>query len=386
MITENEFKETEIGLIPYDWAIRRISEIASIKYGKQKPKNEGRCPVIGSSGIYAYSDVPLINFETLIVGRKGNAGTVQLTLGPCWPADTTFYLEWLSEDVNVQFLYYFMSAHRLSGEHAKTTLPSVQRQDIENYLFPVPSIQEQSKIVMLMGKLQQAIEQQEKIIEKTKELKRSLMHRLFTYGLRDEELKESEIGLMPKSWRVVPLKDVFILTSGKTRPKRLSEITSKSKIYPAYGGNGIMGYSDEYLIDFMTLILGRVGAYCGCVHISYGKSWISDNALYAKEFLMDVNLDYLGMAVGRLDLNRLKNTGAQPLISQSIVYSQKIPLPPKSIQEEIADIIKKIETKWNQEQERKVKLEHLFKSMLNNLMTGQVRVKDIDFGGIIYER
>ena len=113
MMQENGFRETEIGLIPCDWAIRRISEIARIKYGKQKPKNEGRYSVIGSSGIYAYSDVPLIDFETLIVGRKGNAGTVQLTLGPCWPADTTFYLEWLSEDVNVQFLYYFMSAHRL---------------------------------------------------------------------------------------------------------------------------------------------------------------------------------------------------------------------------------------------------------------------------------
>ncbi len=53
-----------------------------------------------------------------------------------------------------------------------------------------------------------------------------------------------------------------------------------------------MGYSKDFLVDFVTIVLGRVGEYCGSVHVTQGKSWISDNALYAKEFI-DENLDII---------------------------------------------------------------------------------------------
>ena len=114
---------------------KKISQFAKVKYGKQKPKIVGPIPVVGSSGIYAGCKDALINFPTLIVGRKGTAGAVHLFLEPCWPSDTTFYLEWISDEVKPKFLYYYMLTHLLSGEHAKTTMPSLQRQDLEGYAF-----------------------------------------------------------------------------------------------------------------------------------------------------------------------------------------------------------------------------------------------------------
>ncbi|VRG39594.1 type I RM modification enzyme [Streptococcus pneumoniae] len=64
--------------------------------------------------------------------------------------------------------------------------------------------------------------------------------------------------------------------------------------YPAYGGNGIAWKSRKYLIDNPTIIIGRVGAYCGNVRTTHGKVWISDNAIYIKEFKnSDFNLVFL---------------------------------------------------------------------------------------------
>lgn len=397
---ENGFKETEIGLIPTDWGLKRLSEIANIRYGKQKPKSEGQYPVIGSSGVYAYSLDPLIDFATLVIGRKGNAGTVQLALDPCWPADTTFYLEWLTKEINVQFLYHFMSAHKLSGEHAKTTLPSIQRQDLENYLFPAPDSNEQSKIVILMNEIQQAIARQEQIIAKSKELKRSLMHRLFTYGLRGEDVQETEIGLMPESWQPKRVKDVckkpqygFTETASDKEigPKflRITDITDKgvdwdTVPYCKCPSDKI----EKYKLCKGDILFARIGA-------TTGKSFIIAEcplSVYASylirvrtiESVIPLFLYYFFQSEGYWkQINANKGSSLKQGVNGSILADMIVPMPlNKEEQEEISKILKIVDKKIERAHLRHNKLSNFFKSMLQLLMTGQVRVKDIDFGEI----
>src|SRR3989304_3278123 len=76
-------------------------------------------------------------------------------------------------------------------------------------------------------------------------------------------------------WKTYNLGEVAELKNGKSRPEKLGA-------YPVYGGNGILGYTDKFNVDNETIIIGRVGAYCGAVYFDSNKSWISDNALYAK--------------------------------------------------------------------------------------------------------
>lgn len=188
-----EQKETEIGLMPKSWDVRKINEFAKIKYGKQKPKTTGQIPVVGSSGIYALCEKPLINFPTLIVGRKGTAGAVHLFLDPCWPSDTTFYLEWNSEMVIPKFLYYYMSINQLSGEHAKTTMPSLQRQDLENYQFPLPNMSEQLDIIKAIDKIDQKISQAESKKQTLQALFRTMLNQLMTGKVRVKDF-DSEVN------------------------------------------------------------------------------------------------------------------------------------------------------------------------------------------------
>lgn len=80
------------------------------------------------------------------------------------------------------------------------TIQGVSRDDLKDFVLYVPQLDEQQKIAAVLFKIQQAIEIQGSIIENTRELKKSTLQHVFTYGLRGEKLKETEIGPMPESW------------------------------------------------------------------------------------------------------------------------------------------------------------------------------------------
>ena len=114
--------------------------------------------------------------------------------------------------------------------------------------------------------------------------------------------------------------------------------------YPAYGGNGIAWKSRNYLIDNSTIIIGRVGAYCGNVRTTHGKVWISDNAIYIKEFKnLDFNLVFLLELMKVIDFSRFADFSGQPKITQKPLEKQKYILPPLSLQNEFADFVAQVD-------------------------------------------
>lgn len=181
-----ELKDTEIGLVPAHWEVKKLGDVAKVMYGKAKPTNmRGNIPVIGSGGIYSWTTEPLINFATLIIGRKGTAGQVWLCELPCWPSDTTFYLKWKSlEILDVRFIYGWFLFNPLSGEHAKTTIPSLQRPDLENYPIPFPSLDEQKKIAEILISLDNKIKAEENKKSALETLFKTLLHNLMTGKIR----------------------------------------------------------------------------------------------------------------------------------------------------------------------------------------------------------
>jgi type I restriction enzyme M protein len=149
------------------------------------------------------------------------------------------------------------------------------------------------------------------------------------YNLSGERYRDAIIT--NNSFPLVQLEDVFKLSSGRG----LTQSNMKEGIYPVYGGNGKVGKHSEYFLEEPNIIIGRVGAYCGAVHITEPKSWITDNALYITEYKQEIDQYYLAKALTQLNLNRFAKVGGQPSISQTTVYECKIPLPPIAIQKEI---------------------------------------------------
>ena len=105
--------------------------------------------------------------------------------------------------------------------------------------------------------------------------------------------------------------------------------------YPVYGGNGVTGYHSEYFIESETLVIGRVGAYCGAIHLTQPKAWVTDNALYVTNWLREADQSFVAYALMGANLNSYANQGGQPYISQGIISKVEIPLPPLDEQRRI---------------------------------------------------
>ena len=133
-------------------------------------------------------------------------------------------------------------------------------------------------------------------------------------------------------WPVEAVGEIIKLSSGRG----LTQANMKEGPYPVYGGNGLTGAHSEYFLESENVVIGRVGAYCGAVHITEPKAWITDNGLYVTEFKREVNLRYLAQALAQLELNQFAKVGGQPSISQATVCEKKIPFPSLATQEAIA--------------------------------------------------
>jgi type I restriction enzyme S subunit len=104
--------------------------------------------------------------------------------------------------LNPKYFYYYLCSLTIESEGYNRHYKYLKEK-----IIAFPEKTEQQKIAFVLSKIQQAIEQQDKIIETTRELKKSLMYKLFTEGLNGEEQKETESGLMPKSWDSISVQD-----------------------------------------------------------------------------------------------------------------------------------------------------------------------------------
>lgn len=112
-------------------------------------------------------------------------------------ADGQFGVYWLWYAFDVAKLYF--------GRGNVTTIPNLSRSKLAELPMALPPLPEQKKVAHILSTVQRAIEAQERIIQTTTELKKALMHKLFTEGLRNEPQKQTEIGPVPESWELVPL-------------------------------------------------------------------------------------------------------------------------------------------------------------------------------------
>jgi len=291
--------------------------------------------------------------------------------------------------VNPEFLFFAVQQEPLMAEIAAletgASYPAVRDSDVLNQLIPVPSLWEQQSIAAVLSAIRAAFLHEAECEAVSVALKQTAMRELFTRGLRGEAQKETEVGPMPESWDLTPCEQIFKLTSGKTRPSDLADTQTEDRPFPVLGGNGVMGFSHRCYVDApRTLIIGPVGEYCGAVHTASGKIWITDNALYAKEWLSPhADLEFVATFLEYFDLNRFKRMAGQPLVTQGMISEQRIPLPlTVDEQLEITSIFSAIDRKIELHGNKRAVLDKLFKSLLHKLMIGEIRVADLDLSAL----
>lgn len=185
--------------------------------------------------------------------------------------------------------------------------------------------------------------------------------------------KKTKLGWIPEEWDLLKLGDFFTLTSGITKPDDLHE-TQECNDNPVYGGNGVIGYSKQVLLNQKVLIIGRVGEKCGCVHYLQIPCWITDNALYINSIKKNFNYEYMYYLLQKINLNKYRNKSGQPLISQKPIYCTIIAMPKIAEQEKITEIL----SAWDDGIETLEKLieqkEIFHKALMKNLLIGKIRL------------
>jgi type I restriction enzyme, S subunit len=207
------------------WRESVLGEEIALQYGKSlrtDKREAGTIKVYGSNGVVGHHSRAAVKGPGIIVGRKGSVGEIAYSPKDFWPIDTTYYVE-NKRDNNWLFLYYLLATLGLNSLNSHSAVPGLNRESAYPIRCSIPPKPEQEIIAAVLWKLQRAIATQDRLLQATRDLRQSAMHRLFTRGLRGEPLKDTEIGPMPESWRPRPLPELCEIWSGGTPRKSTPE-------------------------------------------------------------------------------------------------------------------------------------------------------------------
>ena len=301
-------KEIEI---PEEWKVEKFNDRIKLEYGSsltaEQRDNAGN-PVYGSGGIIGFHSKPIVNNIGIVVARKGSIGNIFYEKQDFFPIDTVYYITKNETTFNLLFLFYYLTNMKLENLAIVTSKPGISRNEIYSLKIIFPLLPEQQKIASILSRVDALIENTQQVMDKAWRLKKGLMQQLLTKGIGHKKLKKTTLGKIVK------------FSSGEFLPKTDHIVGD----IPIYGGNGIAGYHDKELINYSTIIFGRVGVYCGSVYMSRDRSWITDNAIFIKNISNQIKLEYLYRFLSRLNITLLAEISAQPKISQDILNHIKI--------------------------------------------------------------
>jgi type I restriction enzyme S subunit len=283
---------------------------------------------------------------------------------------------------------------------------------LEHEYVPLPPLPEQQAIAHVLSTVQKAIETTEKVIGASRELKRSLMNHLFTYGpvpvdeAEQVSPKETEIGPVPEHWTVAHLGQLIDKgpQNGIYKPHSLyGNGTPIVRIDDFGNEGGITDFApqrvqlateevEKYRLTLYDILINRVNSLS---HL--GKNTMVGNTTEPTVFesnMMRFSIDrslahpeyvsrFLSSPITKRQVKgAAKRAVAQSSINQGDVKSIVIPIPSLADQEEIVRVSGTVDRKIFVEENRKRTLEVLFKTILHNLMTGKVRVNDVDLSAV----
>jgi type I restriction enzyme S subunit len=254
---------------------------------------------------------------------------------------------------------------------------SIGLERMRQIVIHCPSVAEQRAIAMVLSKIQAAVEVQEKIVATLMELKAATMAKLFREGLRGEPLKQTEIGEIPESWEVVRLGDICSYTTGKLNSEKAVEHGE----YPFFTCSQETFRINSFSFDQEALLLAGNNAQ-GKYSVKYYSGKFD---AYQRTYVISIKdtsrLNYrflLHELARKLELLRRHSLGATTkYLTTSVISNLKIAKPSLNEQEKFAAILSAIDDSIGNEEKRHTTLKSLFASMLQQLMTGQVRVSHL---------
>ena len=326
--------------VPEGWEWTTLGGIFNLQAGKNISASEiydfsesTPFPCYGGNGIRGYVKEYNKEGQFPIIGRQGAlCGNINFAEGKFYATEHAVVVTCFAK-VSVHWARYILDIMNLNQYATATAQPGLSVATINDVLIPLPSLPEQQRIVAAVEQWMSLVD----VIESGQEnLQQSIA--LAKNKILDLAIKGKLVEKQGE-WEEVKLKEILSLKSGEGLKVR---DLGDNGIYPVYGGNGINGYYSENNVDAGTLIIGRVGFYCGSIHKTLSKAWVTDNALMVSIIRSDIDVDFLRILLIVLDLKKTSNSTAQPVVSGRGIYPLSIPLPPLSEQQRIVAKIEEL--------------------------------------------
>jgi type I restriction enzyme S subunit len=394
------------------WIDISLGEITKINYGKGLPAKKriaGNIPVYGSNGIIGWHNKAAVNQQGIILGRKGTVGAVHISLTPFCPIDTTYFITSEDTKLSLDFLYYLLSHLDLS-RLVSDLVPGLNRDLAYSQRLKIPeSKEEQRKVAGVLSMVQDGIAQQEQLINLTTELKKALMQKLFTEGTRGEPQKMTKIGLIPKTWDVFPLGDLisFGPNNGLYKPQseygsgtlvlRIDDFSNDGDIVDNAANRLNTDEKDieTYGLVKNDIVLNRVNSlsHLGKTALigelqepmvfesNMMRFRVNDSIILPKFAFYILNSSIIKLQI----IGSAKRAVAQASVNQGDVKNLLFPLPDLSVQSELVNITTQLSQKIAISQDRVKILKNLFRTLLHQLMTAQIRVDDLNLSTLNLE-
>ena len=430
-VMEEQFKDTKIGRIPKDWEVAIIKNVCKVVtsgfsfdvfekskldigtevlFTKVSDMNlEGNERIITDSvnkGFFTDDFVEsnsVIKPNSLIFPKRGAAikTNKKRINGKHIILDPNLIAVSFGENsrANYLFTYYYFISFDLMRIVEDGTIPQLNKRDIEPLKIPLPPLPEQQKIAEILSTVDEQISTTQSIIDKSKELKKGLMQKLFSEGIGHTEFKDTKIGRIPKDCEVAIIKNVCkVVTSGFS-----FDVFEKSKLdigtevlFTKVSDMNLEGneriitdsvnkgfFTDDFVesnsvIKPNSLIFPKRGAAIKTNKKRInGKHIILDPNLIAVSFGENSRANYLFTYYYFIsfDLMRIVEDGTIPQLNKRDIEPLKIPLPPLPEQQKIAEILSEADAKIEKEEQEKAQLEQLKKGLMQQLLTGKKRVK-----------
>jgi len=195
-----------------EWKEKRLGEVIKLEYGKPLSKEKrtlsGKYPVYGANGEKTRTNEIFYDKKSIIVGRKGSAGEINLTERRFWPLDVTYFVKYDDRECYLEFLYNLLLTLNLP-KFAKGVKPGINRNDIYQIRVNIPSLPEQKRIVNILNGIFEKIVKSKENAEKNLQNARELF----------ESYSQSIFENSGDEWEKKTLSEIADIKGGKRVPK-----------------------------------------------------------------------------------------------------------------------------------------------------------------------
>lgn len=406
---ETKFKQTEVGMIPSDWELKKIGELCSITTGSQNTqdhKEDGKYPFFVRSQEVERIDKYIFDTEGVVTAGDGvGTGKIFHYVNGKFGLHQRCYLMYeFDRNISAKYFYWIFSVNfydRVHSMTAKSSVDSVRREMIADMPIALPPIKEQQRIANALSDVDALINNLEKLIAKKKNIKQGAMQQLLTGKKRlpgfgsdertgsrptDERRKEchsersakreveessgykmTELGLIPTDWEVKNVGKLLKIGHGRDY-KNL-----KSGNVPVYGTGGYMTSVNDYLYEGVTVCIGRKGTIDKPFYHT-GKIWTVDTLFYTYGFNGCIP-KFIYYAFCLVDWLAMNEASGVPSLTSKNIEDVLLRIPPsKAEQTAIANVLSDMDTEIAVLETKLTKYRTLKTGMMQQLLTGKIRL------------